>query len=302
MARRRRKKAKNKLSSALVFLLAVLAVFFFSTDSEEREALLSDSPNVSAEAVYVHFIDVGQASATLIQSGDKGILIDAGEDNTGEYLAEYINSCGVEKLEYVVASHPHADHIGGMSDVFDKFPVGMVIMPELSDINTPTTRVYEKLLDGIIQYDIEVSLAAVGETYSIDGVTMTVLGPTEQVKDLNDMSVICKVNANGTNIMILGDAEKQELSSVYETVTFDYKSDILVMGHHGSREAIHENFLDKVDADFAIYSCGEGNSYGHPHEEALDYTDSRNMIIYRTDYDGTIVFKCSDNSYERVEL
>lgn len=300
MARRRQKKVKNKLPSLLLVLLAVIFTFIFGADSDVKKDLVFGN-NVTDEAVYVHFVDVEQGSATLIQSGKKGVLIDAGEDNTGEMLAEYINSCGIKQLEYVIASHPHSDHIGGMKDVFDMLPVGMVVMPKLTEINTPTSRVYERFLQSIIDYDIEATIAEIGDTYSIDGVTVTILGPAVQDKDLNDMSLICKVYANGTSIMVLGDAEKQELSSVYETVAADYKSDIVVMGHHGSAESVYKPLLDDVDADIAIYSCGEGNSYGHPHKEALDYTNSKDMVVYRTDKNGTIVFKCYNNTYERVE-
>lgn len=297
----RKRKTKGGISSKFGLALVLILVIFFGTNETEKQNIFTGNENVSSDAVYVHFIDVEQASATLIQSGEKGILIDAGEDNTGEALAEYINSCGVEKLEYVVASHPHSDHIGGMVDVLSEIPAGMIIMPELSEINTPTTRVYEKFLDAVLDYDIEVELSKVGELYSIDGVTMTVFGPVKQVEDLNNMSVICKINANGTKIMVLGDAEKQELSSVYEAVHGEYKSDILVMGHHGSATSIYNSMLDDIDADVAIVSCGKDNKYGHPHKEALNYINENDMTLYRTDKEGTIVFKCAENSYERVD-
>ncbi len=297
----KRRKTRGGISSKFGLIIVLIAIIFFGTNEAEKKNLFTGNENVSSDAVYVHFIDVDQASATLIQSGDKGILIDAGEDNTGEALAEYINSSGVEKLEYVVASHPHSDHIGGMVDVFSEIPTAMVIMPELTEINTPTTRVYENFLNAILDYDIEVELSEVGEIYTLDGVTMTIFGPVKQVEDLNNMSVICKINANGTDIMVLGDAEKQELSSVYEAVHGEYKSDILVMGHHGSATSVYDNMLDDIDADIAIISCGKDNKYSHPHKEALSYIYENDMTLYRTDKDGTIVFKCKENSYERVD-
>lgn len=293
MARRR----KNKTSLLVTIIVLIIVALGAGLEKTGND----DFNNYSSDDAYVHFIDVGQGSAALIQVGNKGILIDAGETDYGDYVTSYINSCGIDELEFVVASHPHSDHIGGMCDVIEEYTIGEFIMPELSDINTPTTKVYERLLDSILEKDITVSIAQVGAKYETEGVSMEIFGPAEQQKDLNDMSVICKVSVNGTEFMFLGDAEKPELSSVYENVRLNYESDVIAMGHHGSSTSIHEGFLGAVDADAAVISCGRDNSYGHPHEEALDYIEENGMTLYRTDYEGDIVFKCTSDGYERVE-
>ncbi len=298
MAKRRSAKKKPSALLGLIVLVLILITGGFGIETEQGE--LTNTYLGDGEA-YIHFIDVGQGSATLIQLDRSGILIDTGEAEYSQSLISYIESCGVETLEYVVASHPHSDHIGGMTDVFKNSVVGTVLMPELSEINIPTTRLYERFLTYIDENNLSVEFPGVGDTYKLGAVTMTIMGPTEQTEDLNDMSLICKVNAYGTDIMILGDAEKEELSSVYKTVDAEFKSDILVMGHHGSSTSIHKSFLNSVDADVAIISCGRENSYGHPHREALEYVSDNGLELYRTDYDGTVVFRCNAEGYERVD-
>ncbi len=297
MAKRRRK-GKKSLSGVIAALLILVCAYFFGGETEPGK--ITNSYTGSDEA-FIHIIDVGQGSSTLIQEGNKGILIDTGEDDYGDYLVSYINSCGIDELEYVIASHPHSDHIGAIVDVFKAFEIGTVVMPELSEVNIPTTRVYEKMMDYILENDLDVIFPEVGDTVRIDNASVSFYGPVVQTEDLNNMSLICKVDALGTDVMILGDAEKQELSSVYETVTGEYKSDILVMGHHGSSTSVHKAFLKAVDADVAVVSCGRDNSYGHPHKEALNYASQNNMTLYRTDKDGDIVFRCSAEGYEKVK-
>ncbi len=314
MAKKRRTtkrgKGKTSLISIIIMLIVVIAVGVSRGGDADSNPAGNDLTGANGE-VYVHIVDVGQGSATLIQDGSVGILIDAGESDYGEHLADYINSCGIDSLEYVIASHPHSDHIGGMLDVLEAFPVGKLIMPELEEFNTPTTRVYENLLMYLMENDVETDFIGNEEcdTYVFgDFVDIEFLGPVEQVEDLNNMSLICRIHAFDTTFMVLGDAEKQELSSVYENPLngkvegfdiFDpFKSDILVMGHHGSRTSIHRPFLDAVDAEVAIISCGKDNSYGHPHDEALEYVSDTGMTLYRTDELGSVVFKCTAEGYE----
>lgn len=297
MAKRRRKGKKGRSSLLGIMVVIILACSYFFGEAKPGEvtnAYLGDGE------VYVHIIDVGQGSATLIQEGDSGILIDTGEDDYGDYLVTYINSCGIDKLEYVIASHPHSDHIGAINDVFRSFEIGTVVMPELSEMNIPDTRVYEKMMDYIIDSDLDTLFPETGDTVGLDSVTVSFYGPVEQTEDLNNMSLICKVDAVGTDIMVLGDAEKEELTSVFVSVAGDYKSDILVMGHHGSSTSVYKPFLNAVDADVAVISCGKNNSYGHPHKEALNYVSQNSLTLYRTDKDGDIVFKCNAKGYEKV--
>ena len=298
MAKRRRKGKKAKSSLlGLIMAVAVIAISYFWGEVEPGK--MTNTYMGDGEA-YVHIIDVGQGSATLIQEGSQGILIDTGEDDCGDYLVSYINSCGIDELEYVIASHPHSDHIGAIVDVFKAFRIGTVVMPELSEINIPTTRVYENMMDYIFDNDINVIFPEVGKTIHLENTSISFMGPVKQTEDLNNMSLICKVNAYGNRVMILGDAEKEELSSVYETVLGEYESEILVMGHHGSRTSVYKPLLNAINASVAVISCGRDNDYGHPHKEAINYVSQKGLTLYRTDKEGDIVFKCSADGYEKV--
>ncbi len=312
MARRKSKKNTKKVASLIVAL--ILAFFVYEARNLDT-VNVSSSDFAKGDAVYVHFIDVGQGSSTLIQDGTEGILIDAGERDYGETVVDYLKGCGISSLEYVIASHPHSDHIGGMCDVIEAYPnIGCVVLPELEEFNTPTTRVYEDLLLSIYDNGIDTDFVPTdrgSRSYGLnDNIDVEILGPTEQAEDLNNMSLICRVLAENTTFMVLGDAEKKELSSVYEnplnaTATAidanPFKSDIIAMGHHGSSTSIYEPFLDAVAADAAVISCGKNNSYGHPHKEALEYIENSNMTCLRTDKMGSVVFKVTAKGYSLVE-
>ena len=308
MARRKSKKNTKKLFGIII---AIILAFF----AYEAKDIVTENVDVAefakGDAVYVHFIDVGQGSSTLIQEGASGILIDAGEKDYGQVVIDYLNEVGIKSLEYVVASHPHSDHIGGLDDVLYAFPVDTIIMPELEEFNTPTTRVYEDLLTAVFDNDIKADFIDGKQSYIFglgDNIDVEVLGPVEQVEDLNDMSVILRANAYDTKFMILGDAEKQELSSAWQrplnkTLSINddtFKSDVIAMGHHGSSTSIHKQFLNAVDADVAVISCGADNSYGHPHKEALDYISENAMNCLRTDESGDIIFKVTAEGYSLV--
>ncbi len=308
MARRKSKKNTKKL---ITLIIAIILAFF----AYEAKDMVTENVDVSefakGDAVYVHFIDVGQGSSTLIQQGTSGVLIDAGEKDYGEVVVDYLTDVGITSLEYVVASHPHSDHIGGLDEVIYAFPVDKVIMPELEEFNTPTTRVYEDLLNAVFEKSTADFVdGKVSYIFGLNNdINVEVLGPVKQVEDLNDMSLILRVSAFDTKFMILGDAEKQELASVYEnplnkTLSINesyFKSDVIAMGHHGSSTSIYKPFLDAVDADVAVISCGKDNSYGHPHKEALDYINANAMNCLRTDESGDIIFKVTESSYSLVE-
>lgn len=304
MARRKSKKQTKKLLGVIIAI--ILAFFAYEAKNLVTENVDS-SEFAKGDAVYVHFIDVGQGSSTLIQNGKSGILIDAGEKEYGQVVIDYLEKVGIKSLEYVVASHPHSDHIGGLDDVLYKFPVDTIIMPELAEFNTPTTRVYEDLLIAIDENNIKTVFqdGYLSGWYSLDNVELLTVGAQEQSNNLNNMSVICKFSYLSysdtdteldTGILIPGDAEKDELKDM----KFG-KVDIIAMPHHGSSTSIYKPFLDAVDADVAVISCGKDNSYGHPHKEALDYIQANAMTCLRTDESGDIIFKVTEEGYSLVK-
>lgn len=295
MAKRRRKKS-NKLFPALIAVICFALVAFFQNNGVLPGTV---NPNVDGN-VYLHIIDVGQGSSTLIQQGNTGILIDAGELDFADKVSDYINACGIDELKYVVASHPHSDHIGGLPRVLENYKVGEVLMPEIDEEYLPTTKVYERLLDTIIARNITASYCEVGDVYTLGDIRMEILGPVAQTEDLNNMSSICKLSVGETDIMVLGDAETYELERVYR-YGGDFESEILVMGHHGSRTSLYKYFLEAVDPIEALISCGRDNYYGHPHDETIEYLMKNNIEYWRTDYSGNIVYLITSDGFERLE-
>ena len=300
MARRKSKKNTKKL---LGLIIAIILAFF----AYEAKDVITENVDVSefakGDAIYVHFIDVGQGSSTLIQEGTSGILIDAGEKDYGQVVIDYLKEVGITSLEYVVASHPHSDHIGGLDDVLYAFPTYKIIMPELEEFNTPTTRVYEDLLTAVFDKDIDTEFIF-DEGYHFilnDNINIHAVAPVEQDDNLNNMSIICNAEVFDTTFAVLADAEKDELRSIHNDTIYDLSADVIALGHHGSSTSIYKPFLDAVDADVAVISCGEGNSYGHPHKEALDYINANAMTSLRTDEMGDIVFKVTADGYSLVE-
>ena len=298
-----RRKSKNNTKKLIGIIIAVILAFF----AYETKDVITENVDVSefakGDAVYVHFIDVGQGSSTLIQQGTNGILIDAGEKDYGQVVVDYLKDVGITSLEYVVASHPHSDHIGGLDDVIYAFPTYNVIMPELEEFNTPTTRVYEDLLTAVFEKDIDTKfIFDEGYHHNFnDVITLHAIAPVEQDDNLNNMSIICNIEAFDTKFTVLADAEKGELRSIFDETVYDWEADVIALGHHGSSTSIYEPYLDAVNADVAVISCGEGNSYGHPHKEALDYIDENAMTSLRTDEMGDIVFKVTADGYSLVE-
>ncbi len=235
--------------------------------------------------MVVHFIDVGQGDATFIElPNGETMLIDAGNEENGAEIVSYIKALGFDAITYLVATHPHADHIGGMAYVINHLTIGNIYMPKA----TSTTQTYAQLLTAILDKGLTVKTAKAGvNLVSADSLSVKMLAPNkEQYDDLNDYSAVIKITYNEKAFLFMGDAEKLSENEI----TGDVSADVLKVGHHGSSSSTGDAFLSKVNPSYAVISVGTDNDYGHPMQTTLDKLNAAGSTIYRTDLDGTIVF------------
>lgn len=256
----------------------------------ETQSVTQENDNVNnfdSDEMKVHFIDVGQGDSIFIElPNTKTMLIDAAENEYADRITNYIYSCGYNTLDYVVATHPHSDHIGGMADVIGAFNVENVILSPA----THTTKSYTNMLKAIDDSGAKVKIGVAGtEIFSDGDLSAVVIAPvTEDYSDLNNSSVMVMLTYGSRKFLFTGDAENSEEN----TITADIDCDVLKVGHHGSSTSTSRAFLTAASPEYAVISCGMGNSYGHPHIETLDRLKGAGVKVYRTDLQGDIIMTC----------
>ncbi|MFP4041875.1 MAG: MBL fold metallo-hydrolase [Bacteroidales bacterium] len=243
------------------------------------------STSALASNLQVHFIDVGQGDSILIQSpDDHNMLIDGGPRSADDKVTSYLQNQGVDKLEYIISTHPHADHIGGLLPVLEKFKVNQII----DSGRVHTSKTYENYLLKIDELDIPYQKGRTGDTFKLGDIEFTVLHPDHDNYDLNNSSVVLLGEYDLVSFLFAGDAEHEAEKAIIKN-NDDVQADVIKVGHHGSRTSSSSSVLSKVSPEAAVIMAGEGNQYGHPHDETLDALAANDIDIYRTDKHGTIV-------------
>lgn len=242
--------------------------------------------------LVVHFIDVGQADSILVQGPSVNILIDAGNNEDGNQVISYLKHARVQKLDYVIGTHPHEDHIGGMDQVTHSFTIGTIIMPK----TTHTTHAYNDVLDAIAAKGLKIQTAVPGTVYQSGDVWMTILAPNKATyKDLNNTSVVVKINYKKTAFIFQGDAEMESEKEILAE-GYDITANIIKLGHHGSSSSTSKEYLHKVNPQYAVISVGRNNDYKHPNDSTMRLLKEEGIPVFRTDEGGTIVFTSNGNS------
>lgn len=245
---------------------------------------LDDGKSESQKDLKVHFIDVGQGDSIFVElPNGQNMLIDAGEKEYKTKVESYIKDCGYSKIDFLVASHPHSDHISGLAHIVDSFDINNVYMPKVSH----NTKTFEKLLQAISDKGLKIKNAVAGENMlKEDNLSMDIIGPVEiDEEELNNSSAVIKLTYGETSFLFLGDAEKEELNSIKA----DMSATVLKVAHHGSKTSTYTEFLNKVRPSVAVISVNDENSYNHPNKDVVKMLEQSGAKLYRTDFDGTVV-------------
>lgn len=256
---------------------AVDSAYFFSEETTENEEIYN------SDDLTVRFLDVGQADSILVTCGSSSMLIDGGNVADGDFVADWVTS-STEKLDYVVNTHPHEDHCGGLADVVESVRVeNAVISPETAD-----SKCYNNFISELKEKNVNTFTAEPGMEFSVGEAVCTVIGPVDSSSsDLNNASVIIRMEYAGKVFLFMGDAESEEERSVIQA-GYDVSCDVLKAGHHGSSTSSGYIFLREAMPDFVVVSVGANNSYGHPDKNTLSRFEDAGAAVYRTDINGTV--------------
>jgi len=303
--RKKRKSSKFTLLIAAVLLVAAFGInegWFAKFGISSFDDIFSMSGlkegEVSDAPFSVHVIDVGQSDSMLIKAPEMNILVDAGEEGNGRTICNYLESQGVEKVDILIATHPHSDHIGDMDYVIKNIEVGKILTGEIPESAVPTTKVYENFLLAAKDKNLKIKEVKPGERYELgDGCVMTVLGPVEPFEDYNNNSIVCKIEYKGFSMIFGGDSSK-EAEELLLKENKDLSADLMIVSHHGSSSSTTKEYLNAINPKYAIISCGRDNSYGHPHEETLEKLEAKKITVYRTDLSGNIICETDGEKIE----
>ncbi len=282
----RRKKRTRKIDSTLgavifiIFILAALITYSSQNANNTNEVSPVNSTVLEAEGeLHIYYFDVGQADCELLVNEGKTMLIDAGNNEDGEMLVKKIKELGITKIDHVVGTHAHEDHIGGMDDIIKNFEIGEVYLPEAIS----TSKTYEEVLDAIAEKELSITVPEIGDEIIVGTAVCIVKSIGNNDNDLNNSSIVLRTVYGDNTFLFMGDLE----DNMEKKYTWE-KTDVLKVGHHGSNTSSSEEFLNQVLPKYAIILVGEGNSYNHPGKYTISRLNDIKAEIYRTDEVGTI--------------
>ena len=292
------KKKNKKLFRKIIIILLIIGYYYikennesYSNKEQETNKQIKNEikHNVSSD-LNIYYFDVGQADSVLITNNSHNMLIDAGNNEDGPLLVKYIKEeLDIDKLDYVVGTHPHEDHIGGLDDIINNLDVKEVYLPEA----TTTTKTFEDVLDAIANNNLGISVPTIGEKFTLGEANLEVIYTGTGEKDLNEASIILKMTFGNHDYLFTGDTIEEVEKAILKK---DINIDVLKVAHHGSRYSSCKEFLNIATPEYAIISAGEGNSYGHPETETITRLKQHTNKIYVTKDLGTIVLTSDGKS------
>ena len=298
---------KKIIVSVITVVILLISAFFTygpkhlwktliaGTNSNAPEISAVTDSDAAAQPLSVHYIDVGQGDCTLICFENHTILIDCGQASYADTVCDYLEALQIDALDLVIATHPDADHIGGFKDVLVKVKPALYLMPLLPD-SIKRTQTELTLLNTLKTYKIKTQYAVNGAEYRFGDLILTTYLSENEHDNKNDYSIVTRIAYKNASYLFMGDAGKGVEKELMNAGT-DLSADIFKAGHHGSSKSSGESFVKYVRPTVCVFSCGEGNDYGHPHKEVLQIMKRQNVKVLRTDESGTIVIGSDGEHY-----
>ncbi len=300
---------KKILSLILVVLLAIVGYFYESNYNPETEknvdwstvttvtptetpVTYSEVPKIDSKKLQIYFLDVGQADSIFITNNGENMLIDAGNNEDGKLVVDFLRSMNITKIDYLIGTHPHEDHIGGLDDVINEMDIGKIFMPKKSS----TTKTFKDVLTAISNKNLKVKAPKVGDKFNVGNAVCEVMSIENDADNANEASIVIEMTYGSQKFLFTGDMEtKNEKARDWNDI------DVLKVAHHGSRTSSSKLFLSQTLPEVAVISLGKDNDYGHPHEEVVKRLENVEATIYRTDESGTILL-VSDGEENEIQF
>jgi len=283
---------KAQLITTIVFvIIASISAYFGKDILENNSGAHVGNPSGNIEISY---LDVGQGDSVYIRVNEIDILIDAGPKSDADKLMKQLEEKNIDDFEIVIATHPHEDHIGGMTRVFERYDVESFYMPKV----TNTTKTFENMMKAVSSEGLKAKVIKEGTSFDLgEGAKFVAYSPIkDSYDDFNDYSPIMKLTYGNKSFIFTGDAEKVAEEEVVKKYSTELKADVIKFGHHGSSTSSTKDFIEAISPQYGIISCGVDNSYGHPHRETLDIINTMGIKAYRTDTQGQITVISDGNT------
>ena len=285
----KKKKNKQNLPKGISILLIIIAIFYslYEKDIDKTFGLpvtetFKETENTNT--LDITYLDVGQADSILIQNEGHNMLIDAGNNEDGPLLVQYFKEQNITKFDYLITTHPHEDHIGGMDDIINNFDIEKIYMPDV----TTTTKTFLDVLEAIEKKNMTYDVPNINQNFTLGNTLFQVIYTGNDKKNLNNSSIILKATFKNTSYLFTGDATSEVEKKILNK---DIQATVLKVGHHGSKYSTTTDFLNKVNPKYAIISVGKNNSYNHPNQITINKLEKKNIEIHRTDQEGSIFLK-----------
>lgn len=298
MSKKKRNNNKTSKLLTLIFLLVTILYSIFSKQLNKTFGLTTENTNRPINSTVensnnnpslkVYYMGVGQADAIMIENKNEYMIIDGGNNNDGPLLVKYYQSLGIENFKYVIGTHPHEDHIGGLDNIIDNFNIETIYIPDA----ITTTKTFEDLLDAIERKNMNFEVPKIDDIFTLGDATFKVIYTGTDTSDLNNTSIVLKMTYRNDTFLFTGDTTEVTEKKILNK---DIEAEVLKVGHHGSKYSSTNEFLKKVNPKYAIISVGKNNNHGHPADSTISKLTKLNIETHRTDEEGTIIIETQGN-------